>query len=319
MLSYIIRRLLTMIPMLLIICFLIFVGMELMPTDPISYMVGPEQIANMTPEKLEEMREALGLNRPFIVRFFEWLGGIARGDFGYSLTNGQPIKDIIAAKLPATIELSLYALLISTVFGVFLGILSAVKRGSTTDSALTVLGMVGISIPEFFFGLVMILVFAINLKWLPIGGRTLPEYTSYWQQFRHVIMPATILGISMTAGVMRYSRSSMLDALNRDFLKTARAKGLPKWRIYILHGFRVALTPVVVLIGFRLPTLVGGSVVVEQIFQWPGIGDAFVTAVRGNNYPLVMMIALLTVTMMLAASLIVDVLTALIDPRVRLE
>ena len=179
--------------------------------------------------------------------------------------------------------------------------------------------MVGISIPEFFFGLVMILVFAINLKWLPIGGRTLPEYTSYWQQFRHVIMPATILGISMTAGVMRYSRSSMLDALNRDFLKTARAKGLPKWRIYILHGFRVALTPVVVLIGFRLPTLVGGSVVVEQIFQWPGIGDAFVTAVRGNNYPLVMMIALLTVTMMLAASLIVDVLTALIDPRVRLE
>ena len=115
MLSYIIRRLLTMIPMLLIICFLIFVGMELMPTDPISYMVGPEQIANMTPEKLEEMREALGLNRPFIVRFFEWLGGIARGDFGYSLTNGQPIKDIIAAKLPATIELSLYALLISCI------------------------------------------------------------------------------------------------------------------------------------------------------------------------------------------------------------
>lgn len=319
MLSYTVRRILTLIPMLLIICFLIFLGLELMPGDAVDYMFSPEQLANTSKEKLQEMREALGLTQPFVVRFFKWLFGLFRGDMGYSITSGQPIRDILAAKLPATLELSLYALLISTLLGNLLGILSAVKRGGKADSALTVLGMLGVSIPEFFFGLVMLLVFAINLKWLPIGGRTLPEYTSYWQQFRHVILPASVLGISMTAGVMRYSRSSMLDAMNKDFLKTARSKGLPKWRIYLVHGFRVALTPVVVLIGFRLPMLIGGSVVIEQIFQWPGIGDAFVTAVRGSNYPLVMMIALLSVTVVLTASLLVDLLTAFIDPRVRLE
>jgi peptide/nickel transport system permease protein len=200
-----------------------------------------------------------------------------------------------------------------------LGIFSAVRRGGKADNALTVVGMLGVSIPEFFFGLVMLLVFAIRLKWLPVGGRTLPEYTSYAQQFKHVIIPALVLGISMTAGVMRYARASMLDAMNKDFMKTARSKGLGSFRIYVLHGFRVALTPVVVLIGFRLPMLIGGSVVIEQIFQWPGIGEAFVTAVRGNNYPMVMAIALLSVTLVLMASFLVDVLTALIDPRVRLD
>lgn len=319
MLTYIVRRLLMLIPMLLIISFLVFLGMDLMPGDAVSYMISPDQLANMSPERMEAMREALGLNQPFVLRYFSWLGGVLHGDFGYSLTSGQPISTILAAKLPATLELSFYALLISTILGCLLGILSAVRRGGKADNVLTVVGMLGVSIPEFFFGLVMLLIFAINLKWLPVGGRSEPGVTSYWQQFRHVIMPALVLGISMTAGVMRYSRASMLDAMNKEFMKTARSKGLANWRVYLMHGFRVALTPVVVLIGFRLPMLIGGSVVIEQIFQWPGIGEAFVTAVRGNNYPLVMAIALLSVTMVLMASFLVDVLTALIDPRVRLE
>lgn len=319
MLSYCIRRLLIMIPMLLIISFLIFLGMELMPGDAVSYMVSPEQLANLSPERLEEMREALGLNEPFLIRYWNWLTGLFKGDMGFSLSSGRPIRAILGEKLPATLELSLYALLISTILGNILGIISAVNRGSLVDNILTVIGMVGVSIPEFFFGLVVLLIFAINLKWLPVGGRRLPEYTTYWQQFRHVILPASVLGFTMTAGVMRYSRASMLDAINKDFVKTARAKGLSKWRINILHGFRVALTPVIVLIGFRLPMLIGGSVVIEQIFQWPGIGDAFVTAVRGNNYPLVMMIALLSATIVLLSSLLIDILTALIDPRVRLS
>ena len=319
MLSYSIRRLLTLIPMLLVISFLIFLGMELMPGDAVSYMVSPDQLANLSPEQLEAMREALGLNQPFLLRYWNWLVSIFQGNFGYSLTSGRPIGAILAEKLPATLELSLYALLISTILGNLFGILSAIYRGGKLDNSLTVLGMVGVSIPEFFFGLVLLLVFAINLKWLPVGGRTLPEYVSYAQQFRHVILPASVLGISMTAGVMRYSRASMLDAMNKEFMKTARSKGLPNWRVYLLHGFRVALTPVIVLIGFRLPMLIGGSVVIEQIFQWPGIGDAFVTAVRGQNYPLVMAIALLSVTVVLLASFLVDLLTAFIYPRVRLE
>lgn len=319
MLSYIIRRLLTLIPMLIVISFLILLGMELMPGDTVSFMVPPDQLANLSQDQLNQMREALGLLDPFPVRYFNWVKGILHGDFGYSLTSGRPIAHILSEKLPATLELSLFALLISTILGNLFGILSAIYRGGKLDNALTVIGMIGVSIPEFFFGLVLMLIFAINLKWLPIGGSTLPEYTSYWQHFRHVILPASVLGISMTAGVMRYSRSSMLDAMNKEFLKTARSKGLPPWRVYLLHGFRVALTPVIVLIGFRLPMLIGGSVVIEQIFQWPGIGDAFVTAVRGQNYPLVMAIALLSVSMVLLASFLVDILTALIDPRVRLD
>ena len=319
MLTYIVRRLLILVPMLLVISFLIYLGMELMPGDAVSYMVSPDQLANLSPAQLDEVREALGLNRPFLLRYAMWLGGLFRGDLGYSLTSGVPISQILREKLPATLELSLYALLVSTILGILLGIVSAVRRGGKADGLLTVAGMLGVSIPEFFFGLIMLLIFAINLKWLPIGGRARPDYTSYWQQFQHVILPALVLGISMTAGVMRYARASMLDALNREFIKTARSKGLPAWRVYLMHGFRVALTPVVVLIGFRLPMLIGGSVVIEQIFQWPGVGEAFVAAVRGQNYPLVMAIALLSVTMVLVASFLVDLMTALIDPRVRLE
>ncbi|MEA4899227.1 MAG: ABC transporter permease [Christensenellaceae bacterium] len=319
MLAYLIRRLLILLPMLLVISFLVYLGMEMMPGDAVSYMVSPDQLANISPERLEEMREALGLNRPFVERYVHWLAALLRGNFGYSLTSGVPIAQILAQKLPATLELSAAALLISTILGNLLGILSAVRRGGKADNLLTVLGMVGVSIPEFFFGLTMLLVFSIHLKWLPIGGRTSPDYTGYAQQLRHLILPATVLGISMTAGVMRYARASMLDAMNKEFMKTARSKGLPNWRVYLMHGFRVALTPVVVLIGFRLPMLIGGSVVIEQIFQWPGIGEAFVAAVRGQNHPLVMAIALLSVIVVLVASFLVDLLTALIDPRVRLE
>jgi len=195
---------------------------------------------------------------------------------------------------------------------------SALRRGSGTDNGLTVVGMLGVSIPEFFFGLVAILIFALNLQWLPVGGRTLPGYVTFWDRLPHLVMPALVLSVTMTAGVMRYARSSMLDSLNKEFIRTARSKGLPEWRVNLLHGFRVALTPVIVLIGFRLPVLIGGSVVIEQVFQWPGIGNEFVAAVRSQDYPLVMMIALLSVVAVLLASLIVDVLTALIDPRVRL-
>ena len=164
-----------------------------------------------------------------------------------------------------------------------------------------------------------ILVFALDWAILPIGGRMAPGESGIWAHFKYLILPASVLGISLTAGVMRYSRSSMLDTMNKDYIKTARAKGLPEWRVNLVHGFRVALTPVVVLIGFRLPTLIGGSVVIETIFQWPGIGNAFKTAVTGQNYPLVMMIALFSVLAVLVASFLVDILTAILDPRVKLE
>ena len=318
MLTFIIRRLLITIPMLIVISFLVYLGLELTPGDAVSHMINPEVANSISPEQLEAMREAMGLNKSFVHRYLIWLTNIVQGNFGHSLSGGVAITTIVLDRLPATLELSVFALVFSTLIGCTLGTISALRRGSTTDNTLTVIGMLGVSIPEFFFGLVAILIFALNLGWLPAGGRLLPGYDSIFDRLPHIILPGLVLSLMMTAGVMRYSRSAMLDSLSREFIRTARSKGLPEWRINLIHGFRVALTPVVVLIGFRLPTLIGGSVIIEQLFQWPGIGSEFISAVRGADYPLVMMIALLSVIAVLLASLIVDVLTALIDPRVRL-
>ncbi|PIE35035.1 peptide ABC transporter permease [candidate division KSB3 bacterium] len=319
MLAYSIRRFLTLIPMVIAISFLVFLGLELTPGDAVSYMASPDAMANLSPEKLEALRESLGLNDPFPVRYLNWLRGILRGDFGYSLSSGVPIKEIVFDRLPATLELSGLALLFSTVIGSVLGTVSALRKGLLSDNILTVIGMIGVSIPRFFFGLVSIAIFSLTLEWLPVGGRLMPGYETFWDRLPHLILPSLVLSATMTAGVMRYARASMLDALSKEYMKTARSKGLPEWRVNLLHGFRVALTPVIVLIGFRLPTLIGGSVVIERVFQWPGIGNEFVAAVRGQNYPLVMMIALFSVLAVLTASFLVDLLTALLDPRVKLE
>jgi len=318
MLTFVIRRLLILIPMLLVISFLVYGGLELTPGDAVSALINPELASRMTPEQLLALREAYGLNQPFLVRYGIWLINVLQGNFGHSMAGGVPISTIFLDRLPATLELSFVALIFSTITGSVLGVISALKRGSFTDSGLTVVGMIGVSIPEFFFGLVALVIFALKLGWLPVGGRLMPSYTSYWDHIPNVILPSMVLSLMMTAGVMRYARSSMLDVLSREFITTARSKGLPEWRINLMHGFRVALTPVVVLIGFRLPVLIGGTVIIEQVFQWPGIGNEFLTAVRGSDYPLVMMIALFSVFAVLIASLIIDVLTALIDPRVRL-
>jgi peptide/nickel transport system permease protein len=305
--------------MILVISFLIYLGLELTPGDAVSYMLPPDALMNIKPAELEQIREALGLNQPFIVRYFLWLGGVLQGDFGYSLASGMPIKDIVLDRLPATLELSISALILSSILGVILGTISAIKRGSLTDNFFTVFGMLGVSVPEFIFGLIALVIFSLNLRWLPVGQRLLPGYDSYWDHMPHLIMPAGVLALMMTAGVMRYARSSMLDSLNKEFIRTARSKGIPEWRVNFIHGLRVALIPIVVLIGFRFPMLIGGTVIIEQVFQWPGVGELFVFNVRSQNYPLVMMVAFLSVIAVLLASFLIDLFTAILDPRIKLE
>ena len=305
--------------MVLVLSFLIYLGLELTPGDAVSFMVPPDQIANLKPEDLEKMRDSLGLNDPFFVRYLNWLSGVLQGDFGYSLASGVAIKDIVLDRLPATLELSIAALIISSLIGVLFGTLSALYRGSITDNFFTLFGMIGVSVPEFIFGLIALVIFALNLEWLPVGQRLLPGYNSYWDHMPHLIMPAGVLALMMTAGVMRYARSSMLDSLNKEFIRTARSKGIPEWRVNFVHGLRVALIPIAVLIGFRLPMLIGGTVIIEQVFQWPGIGELFVYNVRSQNYPLVMMIAFFSVIAVLLASFLIDLVTAILDPRIKLE
>lgn len=316
MLNYIIRKLLGMIPMLLIITFLIYVGVELMPGDVIDFLIPMDQLAEMTPEEVAAFKAAKGLDGPMIVRYFNWLKNICKGDLGYSLQNNMPVGELMMQKLPATIELSFAALLISTVLGIFLGVVSALHKGGLADNLLTIAGMIGVAIPQFLFGVFCIIIFCLNLKWFPVGQR---GTNGLLDELHHLFLPAFVLGISMTAGVMRYSRSSMLDSMNRDYVKTARAKGLPEWKVNLLHGFRVACTPVMVLIGFRLPMLISGSIVIENIFQWPGVGRWFTDAVKTQNTPIIMSVGLFMVLLVLLSSLLVDILTAVLDPRVKLS
>lgn len=318
MFTYIVRRILILIPMMLVISFLVYGGIELMPGDAVDFMVPPDQLADISPEDLELLRESLGLNDPFLVRYFNWLGDALTGDFGYSLASGLPTTQLVLAKLPRTLELAIAALFISTILGSALGVFSARKNGSLTDNLLTVTGMIGVSIPQFFFGMILILaVFKFELP-IPINGKLLSGNENLFEHLMFLLPPAIVLGISLTAGVMRYSRSSMLSSMNKDFIKTARSKGLPEWRVNLLHGLRVAMTPVVILVGFRIPILFGGSVIIESVFQWPGIGSLFIDSVISQNTPIVMTVALFTVFLVLVASFLVDVITALIDPRVKL-
>ena len=316
MLNYILRKLLSMIPMLLIITFLIYVGVELMPGDVIDFLIPMDQLAEMTPEEVDAFRAAKGLDGPMVVRYFNWLKGVCRGDLGYSLQNNMPVGTLMMQKLPATIELSLAALFISTVLGILLGVVSAIRKGRLADNLLTVAGMIGVAIPQFLFGVFCIMLFCLKLKWFPVGQR---GTEGLLDELHHLFLPAFMLGISMTAGVMRYSRSSMLDSMNRDYVKTARAKGLPEWKVNLLHGFRVACTPVMVLIGFRLPMLISGSIVIENIFQWPGVGRWFTDSVKSQNTPIIMSVGLFMVLLVLLSSLLVDILTAVLDPRVKLS
>lgn len=317
--TYIIRKVLSLIPMMLVISFLIYLGIELMPGDAVDFLIPPDALSTMSPEALDAMRDALGLNDPFLIRYLKWLVWLLHGDFGYSIQSGVPVATLMKNHLPATIELTVTALIFSSIFGILFGVISALKKGSILDQVLSVIGMIGVAIPQFLLGLICINTFALHLDILPVGGRMASADQNFFERLPYLIMPSLVLGFSLTAGVMRYARGSMLDSMGKDYMKTARAKGIPEWRVNLLHGLRAAITPVVVLIGFRLPMLIGGAVVIEEVFQWPGIGGLFVDAVRAQNTPLVMMIGFFSVLLVLISSIIVDILTALLDPRIKLS
>lgn len=301
-----------MIPMLLLISFLVFGALQLTGIDPVSYIATPDMAANQ--KNLDLLRERLGLNKPFIFRYFNWIGNILRGDFGYSIAKGNSIGGILAQRLPATIELALVALLLSSVVGITIGILSAIYQNSIIDYVGRFMAVLGQAIPQFFFGIVIIQIFSIKLGWLPSSGR----YSTYATPLQHFILPALTMTLSMTSVLMRYSRNNMLGVLNSDYVKTARMKGISEAKVYVKHAFRNAVRPVLVILCFRLPLLISGSVVIESVFAWPGIGSVITDAVVAGDYPVVMVTTLMVAAAILVASFLVDVLAAALDPRVRL-
>lgn len=315
---YVIKRILQAIPILIGILLLTFLIMQMAPGNPMQTMINPR----ISPEELARAEAAMGLDKPKVVQFVNWLGEILKGNLGYTVKTGQPVARLIAERLPATLLLTSTAFLLSFIIGVPLGVFSATHKYTKRDYGLTVFSFIGISIPSFFFGIAMIYVFAIKLKWFPTSGlATITLVGTWWQIFldrlAHLVMPALVLALPNLATVMRFTRSSMIEVMTNDYVRTARAKGLSQKVVRYKHALRNALIPVITIFGLSIPFLFGGAYITETIFNWPGMGSLGINAITAREYPVIMGLNLFTSTLVLAGNLLADILYATADPRIR--
>ena len=317
---YVLRRLLMMVPILLGITIINYTIFALAPGDPVTSMIDPMEQLTMSQEQIDARREALGLNDPIPVRYLLWLGEAVQGNLGYSIVFSRPVWQLLRIGIGNTLGLVSLALLISTVGGVILGIASALRPYSKIDYATTAFAFSGAAMPGFFLGLLLMYVFALQLKLLPAGGiRTAGGPPSLQDWLTHLILPVMALAYETLAGLLRYTRSSMLEVLNQDYVTTARSKGLRETVVVMRHAFRNALLPVLTIIGLRIPSLVGGSILIETVFNYPGIGLTMVQATRHRDYPLLMGGVLVGAVMVLGSNLITDLTYSAADPRVRYD
>ncbi|MEI9420701.1 ABC transporter permease [Mesorhizobium sp. Cs1299R1N1] len=315
MLSYLLRKLLLSIPVLFGVTVIVFAIAHAMPGDAVLAMITAE--APSSEELIAMRRGELGLDQPVYIQYLNWIGQILHGNLGRSFVNGRGVGDIIVERLPMTLELMGVALLVAFVIGTTLGVISALRQYKLTDYSLTLAGFVGVSIPDFFMGLLLVYVFALELRWLPSSGiSTAGENFSLLDNLRHLILPAAALALFRAAIFMRYARAGMLEVLNQSYMRTARAKGLKPRTITLRHGLRNALIPLVTVFGLALPTLFGGSVVIETIFQWPGIGLMFIDSVVNRDSPVIMGYVLITAIIVMLANLATDLAYSVLDPRV---
>jgi peptide/nickel transport system permease protein len=318
MLIYLLRRLLVSIPILLGITLIVFFIASMMPGDAVLAMISTD--TPQAEDLIKLRRGQLGLDLPVYEQYGRWLGQLLQGNLGYSFQSGEPVAEVIAARLPATLQLMGVALLFAIVLGVLLGVVSALKQYSWLDYSFTFLGFVGISIPDFFLGMVLVYVFALQLHLLPTSGiTTAGEAYSLADNLRHLLLPALALGLVRTATFMRYTRASVLEVMNNDYVRTARAKGLREWLVVTRHILRNALIPVVTVIGLTLPVLFGGAVIIEMIFQWAGIGLMFINSVTARDSPVIMGYVLLSAVIVLASNLLTDIAYGWLDPRIRYD
>jgi peptide/nickel transport system permease protein len=317
-LLFLLRRLAIAVPVLLGVTIVTFGFVNLAPGDPVTALLDPEQMATLGPDWIQQQKEALGLDQPVPVRYVLWLRELARGNLGYSYVDRRPVLVKLDERIGATVELMGAAFLIGLVVSIPLGIVSAVKQYSLLDYASNVLGLAMVSIPGFFVGLAGIYLFAVVWRVVPTAGlATIGAAPSFLDRLHHLILPALVLGLASAAPLIRYTRSSMLEVIHQDFVRTARAKGLPEHVAILRHALRNALIPVITVVALQIPSLVGGSVIIEQIFAWPGVGTLAISAIFGRDYPTIMAINLLGAVAVVLSSLIADILYALADPRVR--
>jgi len=311
-LSFLPRRLLQLVPTLFLVSVLIFLLQQLLPGDPALVMAGEEA----DPAVIEQIRQKYRLDQPLPMQYLHWISGVLRGDLGESMRIQQPVASLIAEKLPVTLQLAVMAMLFAIAIGIPAGIVSAVRKGTAWDVGANVLALGGLSVPNFWLGIMMIFLFSVTLGWLPASGFVSP-FEDLRQSLATTVMPAFVLGSGIAAVLMRHMRSAMLQAMSADYVRTARAKGLLEQAVVIRHALRNALTPVITLGALEFGTLLSGAVLTEQVFSIPGFGKLIVDAVFNRDYAVVQGVVLVTATVYILLNLLADVLYVLVNPRLR--
>jgi peptide/nickel transport system permease protein len=312
MLGYLLRRVLAAIPVMGVVALFVFLLLRLTPGDPAAILAGD----NATPEQLERIRISLGLNQPLYTQFFTWVGSLLRGDLGTSLSSNQPVLKLIGQRIEPSIAVAIATIVLSVVIAVPLGVVAAWKRGTWIDRFVMGLSVVGFSVPVFVIGYVLIQIFAIDLRWLPVQGyRSIGN--GFGPFFERLILPTVSLSFIYVALIARMTRASMLDVLSEDYVRTARAKGIGEAGVLLRHGLRNAAVPVITVIGTGFALLISGVVVTESVFNLPGIGRLTVDAVLSRDYPVIQGLILLTSAVYLGVNLMIDVAYTLLDPRIR--
>jgi peptide/nickel transport system permease protein len=307
------RRIAQIIPTMFLVSLLVFGLQQLMPGDPALVLAGEER---GDPRVLAQIRQELWLDRSLPEQYVHWAGNDLHGNLGYSWRNREPVSDLIAQKLPVTAQLALMAFAFAVLIGIPTGVLAAVKRNSIWDYVANAIGLAGLSLPNFWFGIMLILLVSVDLGWLPPSGYV-PLTEDVWGSLATTIMPAFVLGNAIAAVLMRHTRGAMLSALDQDYVRTARAKGLSRGRVILRHALRNALLPVVTLGALELGTLLSGAVLTEQVFSIPGFGKMVVDAVFNRDYPVVQGVVLVTAFLFIVLNLLADLLYVLINPRLR--
>ncbi|MEK0083742.1 ABC transporter permease [Benzoatithermus flavus] len=317
MLAFVLRRLFHAVPLLIGVSVIGFAIMHLAPGGPLAvYTLNP----TITSRDIERIRVVLGLDQPLPLQYLKWATGMLTGNWGNTFFGGRPVFDVIIERVPATVLLMGSALAVSLLLGLLVGIVGAVRRGSVFDHLATTGALLALSFPTFWFGLMAIFLFAVKLGWLPSGGMyELGEEGNPLDLLRHLVLPVMVLALVLTASWSRYARSSFLEVMSQDYMRTARAKGLTRRAQLLRHALPNAVKPLVALLGIELPTLFSGALVTETIFGWPGMGRLFVDALTMKEYPILMGMLMFTAIVVILANLLADLVIALIDPRVRMS
>ncbi|OGN95370.1 MAG: peptide ABC transporter [Chloroflexi bacterium RBG_13_51_18] len=317
MTTYILRRLVQAIIILIIVSLMVFFVIRLLPGDPlIIYVAQTAQLEAMPPEMIEQLRVQYGLDKPIMVQYVNWMANMFRGDFGESIYYHEKVSTLMRERFPVTLHIGVLSLIIGAVLGILVGIITAVRRGKWLDKILTPLTYIGITIPVFFLGILMIYAFGVKLGWLPISGYTSP-FEDFWYSTRQLVMPVLCMSFFSIAANARQMRSSMLEVISQDYVRTAWSKGLTERRVIFKHAMKNSLIPVITLVGVGVGILFGGSVLVETIFAIPGVGRLLVSSIFGQDYVVVQAITLVIAVAILVVNLLVDISYGWFDPRIR--